>query len=176
MCIETYHSHLVVKPCQLISTQNFQYQDETQQIYTLEVPVLRGQSTVMMDCLVFDSPSLPIRVGDCAKMATQSTSQFELLRGVPKGTLIKVKSWDLCVAVIDLAYPLHLKRCDLFDNSQIFSFGGSLSYAQNTNTNANANINTNLHQFGTGGYPTYVDHLLAKKKRPFLPRLFSSPT
>lgn len=121
ICIETYHSHLMVKKCSLIETQNFQYENE--QIYLVNTSP-HGQNA--RECFNFDSVASPVRLGEC-QTKIPPFQKFELLRGIPKGTLIKFKGSDLCLSIIDLNYPLHFKQCDVFDPSQIFSFEGAIS-------------------------------------------------
>lgn len=111
-CLEVQNDHVFARPCQLIPTQNLQYH-ETNQLCLVESE----------DCLTFDTMHLPLRFQ--AKQS-QSSSEFELVAAIGRGTLIKTKNNHLCAAVLDLHYPVHFKTCDPFDASQIFSFRGQL--------------------------------------------------
>lgn len=111
------NDHVFARPCQLIPAQNLRYDDETNQL------CLVGSE----DCLTFDTMHLPLRFE--AKQSHknhQSSSEFELVAAIGRGTLIKTKNNRLCAAILDLNYPVHFKTCDIFDASQIFSFRGQL--------------------------------------------------
>lgn len=140
-CIEEYHSYLKPSPCFYCQKQDFQYNDETKQIYQENIIHTideHGKDKMIREeyCLTFDNVHIPIKMDKCNKNGNSRyfiKQQWDLLKSDlsnQKGTLIKVVGLNLCVSILTLDSALHLMDCNWTDNNQVFSLGGSFQYQE----------------------------------------------
>jgi hypothetical protein len=125
-CLEVTHDHWFIKPCRVISTQNFQYIDETHYL------CLVSETSESNQCLILDTPQLPLRF-EISGDKQREEHQFDLIPALGhgyRGVLIRKRGSNLCAAIIDQNYPLHFQVCDTFSAMQTFSFGGAFKPPQ----------------------------------------------